>query len=456
MSISRRNLIGTGAGTAALLGSTSLAGAQTGAPGAEVLRAGQPYKGTTLNFISLNYLYSTGIRTLAPAFTEQTGIRVNFELLGTLDNLQKQQLELSTGSSAFDVYQIPPFNRPAYHKSEWLAPLDPFLGDANLTPAAYAFDDFFPISTAQGVSGGKRYDLPIFSATILLYWRRDIFERAGLTKAPATFEEMLETCRILKEKVPDVAPVALRGAAGVEANMWPFPILLYAQGGKFFRDFPKDMRPALSDPATVRAVEMWSTMVRQYGFSGMVNATHEEVIVAMQQGRVAMVMDGHPLANLFLAPDKSQAHGKTNIAPVPRGPAGRFPAFAEHGIGMAKNARNKPAAWEFIKWATSPSVLLELALRTPYVASPRRSTVGDQRYQQKNNLAEGQYLPIVRQMLEERSPVYTPPIPEWGEVGDAISNAISRATIGRQSAADAMKQADGEVDRIMKSAGYYR
>jgi multiple sugar transport system substrate-binding protein len=123
---------------------------------------------------------------------------------------------------------------------------------------------------------------------------------------------------------------------------------------------------------------------------------------------------------------------------------------------MAKNARNKPAAWEFIKWATSQSVLLELALRTPYVASPRRSTVQDTRYQQKNNLAEGQYLPVVRQMLEERSPVYTPPIPEWGEVGDTISSAISRVTIGRQSAADAMKQAEGEVDRILKQAGYYR
>ena len=455
MRLSRRSLLNATAGTAAL--ASSVAQAQTaGTPGAEVLRAGQPYKGTVLNFISLNYLYSTGLRTIVPAFQEATGIRVNFELLGTLDNLQKQQLELSTGSSAFDVYQIPPFNRPAYHKSGWLAPLDPFLSDASLTPAAYAFDDFFPISTAQGVSDGKRYDLPIFSATILLYWRRDIFERAGLTRAPETFDEMLEFCKILKEKVPDVAPIGLRGAAGVEANLWPFPILLYAQGGKFFRDFPKDMRPALSDPETVRAVEMWSTLVRQYGFSGMVNATHEEVIVAMQQGRVAMVMDGHPLANLFLSQDKSQAYGKTSIAPVPRGPAGRFPAFAEHGIGMAKNARNKPAAWEFIKWATSQSVLLDLALRTPYVASPRRSTVQDPRYQQKNNLAEGQYLPVVRQMLEERSPVYTPPMPEWGEVGDTISSAISRATIGRQSAADAMKQASGEVDRILKQAGYYR
>lgn len=456
MDITRRDFMGAATGTALLAAGSGAPRAQASTLGSEVLLPNQPYRGTTLNFISLNYLFSTGIRAVVPAFQEQTGIRVNFELLGTLDNLQKQQLELSTGSSAYDVYQIPPFNRPAYHKAEWLAPLDAFVSNPALTPAAYEFGDFFPISAGQGVSAGRRYDLPIFSATIVLYWRRDVFARAGLTKPPETFDEMLDFCRILRERVPDVAPIGLRGAAGLEANMWPFPILLYGQGGKFFRDFPRDMRPALTDPNTVKAVEMWSTMVRQYGFPGMVNATHEEVIVAMQQGRVAMVMDGHPLANLFLNPERSQAHGKTGVAAVPRGPAGRFPAFSEHGIGMAKNARNKPAAWEFIKWATSKSVLLDLALRTPYVASPRRSTTENADFQRKNNLAEGEYLPAVKRMLEERSPVYTPPIPEWGEVGDAIGNAISRATVGRQSAADAMRQAEGEIDRMLRQAGYYR
>lgn len=456
MRITRRNFMSVATGTAMLAAGARSGRAQSSSVGADVLLPGMPYKGTTLNFISLNYLFSTGIKTVLPAFQDQTGIKVNFELLGTLDNLQKQQFELSTGSSAYDVYQIPPFNRPAYQKSDWLAPLDPFIKDPKLTPAAYEFNDFFPISVSQGMFDGKRYDLPIFSATILLYWRRDIFAKAGLTKPPATFDEMMETCRILRERVPEVAPIGLRGAAGVEGNLWPFPILLYAEGGKFFKDFPNDMRPALSDPKTVKSVEMWSKLVRDYGFPGSVNATHEEVIVAMQQGNVAMVMDGHPLANLFLNPEKSKAYGKTSIAPVPRGPAGRFPAFAEHGIGMAKNARNKPAAWEFIKWATSKGVMLDLALRTPYVASPRRSTVDNADFQKKNNLADGEYLPIVRQMLEERSPVYTPPIPEWGEVGDAISNAISRATIGRQSAADAMRQADGEVERILKQAGYLK
>jgi ABC-type glycerol-3-phosphate transport system substrate-binding protein len=466
MQLTRRTFLGFAVTGGLTLGGmpSRPGGAQTTAPGAgaagtgpglEILRPGKPYRGTTLNFISLNYTYSQGLKQIVAAFQEATGITVNFELLGTLDNLQKQRIELSTGSSAFDIYQVPPFNRAEYHKAGWLAPLDAFLGDERLTPKSWDVADFFPVSLAEGVYKGVRYDLPIFSATIVLYYRRDVFDRLGIKSPPGTFDELLEVCRTIKRQGGDIAPIGLRGAAGPEANMWPFPILLYAYGGKFFRDFPRDMHPALTDPGTVKAVEVWATLVREYGFPGAVNATHEELIVTMQQGKVAMVLDGHPLAGVFLHPEKSQAYGKTGVAPVPGGPAGRFPAFSEHGIAIAKNAKNKEAAWEFLKWATSKGALLEVALKTPYVAATRRSVVDHPKYREKYNYADGQFLNVTREMLEARAPTYLPPVPEWNELADIIGNAVSKATLGQLSPAEAMQRAQTEVDRAMRRAGYY-
>ncbi|MDA8218695.1 MAG: extracellular solute-binding protein [Dehalococcoidales bacterium] len=429
--------------------------APSGVPGAEVLRPGQPYKGTTINYISLNYTYSQGLKTIIQGFQEATGMTVNMELLGTLDNFQKQRLELSVGSSKYDVYQVPPFNRAEYQKADWLAPLGALVGDENLTPKAWDMGDFFPVSLEQGMYEGKRLDLPIFSATIIFYYRKDVFESAGIQGPPATFDELLTVCDKLKKQGTDVSPIGLRGAPGIEANMWPFPILLYSYGGNFFKDFPKDMRPALTEPGSIKSVEVWTKLVTEYGFPAMVNATHEELIVAMQQGKVAMVLDGHPLAGVFLDKEKSKAYGKTGVAPIPSGPAGRFPAFSEHGIAIAKNAKNKEAAWEFVKWATSRDVLVEVALQTPYVAATRRSAIENPKYQEKYNYADGEFLKVTKQMLEERKPTYVPPIPEWAEVGDVIGNAVSKATLGQVSAADAMKQAEAEVDRILKQAKYY-
>lgn len=423
--------------------------------GSDVLREGRPYEGTTINFISLNYTFSQGLSQLAPEFEEATGIKVNFDLLGTLDNIQKQRLELSAGNGDLDVYQIPPFNRTEYHRAGWLEPLDKYISDPELTPAAWNPDDFFEVSVSQGKFEGSQLDLPIFAATIVLYWRKDVFEAAGIEGPPETFEDLMAAVQAIRENVPDVSPIGLRGAPGIEANMWPFPIFLYSYGGAFFEDFPSDMTPKLNTPEAVEAVEAWATLVREYGFPGMVNATHEELIANMQQGNVAMVLDGHPLAGVFLNRENSQSYGKTGVAPIPAGEAGRFPAFSEHGIAIAQNSRNKEAAWEFVKWATSQDVMLRIAIDGNYVAATRQSVIADAAYQAKYDFADGQLLSATRQMLEERKPTYIPAIPEWGELADVIGNQVSRATLGEITAADAMERANEEVEAVLRRAGYY-
>lgn len=451
----RREALVAGTAGAVILASgvSHNAGAQT--VGGSVLRAGRPLAGKTVSFISLNYTYSAGLKALAPEFEKATGIKVNFDLLGTLDNIQKQRLELSAGSGGLDVYQIPPFNRTEYHRAGWLEPLNKYMDAPGSTTAAWDKADFFPVSLEQGMFKGQQLDLPIFAATIVLYWRKDVFEKAGLSGPPKTLDDMLAAAKVIKEKVPDVAPIGLRGAPGIEANMWPFPIFLYSYGGSFFKNFPSDMHPTIDEKGGIDGLSVWSTMVREYGFPGMVNATHEELIVNMQQGRVAMVLDGHPLAGVFLNKEKSKSYGKTGVAPIPSGPAGLFPAFSEHGLAIAKNSGNKEAAWEFVKWATSKEVQLRIAIDGNYVAATRRSVVGDPAYLAKYNFADGELLQATRQMLELRKPTYIPAVPEWGQLADVIGNQVSRATLGGTSPAEAMKATAKGMDVILRRAGYY-
>jgi len=40
-------------------------------PGLEILRPGKPYRGTTVNFISLNYTYSQGLKQIVAASAGQ-------------------------------------------------------------------------------------------------------------------------------------------------------------------------------------------------------------------------------------------------------------------------------------------------------------------------------------------------------------------------------------------------
>ena len=53
---------------------------------------------------------------------------------------------------------------------------------------------------------------------------------------------------------------------------------------------------------------------------------------------------------------------RSYYALMPAGPAGNFPGSNSHGFGIPAGAKNKEAAWEFIKWAMSKDTLRRIAL----------------------------------------------------------------------------------------------
>jgi len=363
----------------------------------------------------------------------------------------KQVSELSLGGYAYDVVQVPPFNQAQYQSAGWLAPLNGYLDDPLLTPAAYDVDDFFGVGMTTGNRGGVQLTMPIFSATILYYYRTDVFADHGIAGPAKTFEELLDISR--KIDSDDVSGIVLRGVPSIEQNMWPFGLIARAYSS-FFKDYPGDMHPNLTDPAFLEAANLWKELF-QYGPTGMNTFTHEQVILSGQKGLAAQWLDGHPLAGLFLDPERSSVVGKVAAARTPRGPKGWFPAFSEHGIGIAKGSLQKEAAWEFIKWATSKEVELEATQVSQYLAVTRKSVFADPRFREKYSYFDGTFLGISKETLEARS-LYFPPIPEWPTVGHVIGRALSEVTSGQKSAADAFAAANSMVSRIIKNAGYYR
>lgn len=429
--------------------SKALAG-EEGVLGADVLRGGKPYEGVRLRFISLNYLFSQAIQKLVPEFEKGTGIKVDIEMYGTEDNLLKQVSELSLGGYAYDVVQVPPFNQAQYISAGWLTPLNNYLQDPEFTPLSFDVEDFFPAGMEVGRKNGIQYTLPIFSATILYYYRADIFEDYGIGEPAKDFNELLTITQ--KVNSEGISGIVLRGIPSIEENMWPFGLAARAYCGEeaFLKN---DYRPNLTAPCFLEAVNLWKELFK-YGPPGMNTFTHEEVISTAQGGLAAQWLDGHPLAGLFLDPEKSKVIDKLGVAKTPSGPKGWYPALSEHGIGIPKGSLNKDAAWEFIKWATSKEVMLEATQVTQYLSVTRRSAFNNPRYREKYNYFGGTFLKVTEETLNARS-LYFPPILEWPVVGHIIARALSEATSGTKDTAAALKDANSTVERVMKDAGYF-
>src|SRR5258708_19810708 len=58
--------------------------------------------------------------------------------------------------------------------------------------------------------------------------------------------------------------------------------------------------------------------------------------------------------------DESKVKDTSRVVRMPAGPVHDFPASNSQGLGIPKNAKNKKAAWVFIKWPLSPEISIRL------------------------------------------------------------------------------------------------
>lgn len=150
---------------------------------------------------------------------------------------------------------------------------------------------------------GTIYGIPLDMSTVALYYRTDLFEKAGIKEPPKTWEELTADIEKLKK-------------SGVKT---PFSIdwgnldwigyfnFLYQAGGAFYTP---DCKPSLDTPQAEQALSYWIDLHRKYGAPTDTVTTSD----ALDQG-IAMVYGGNWNA-LGIDTSKPAMKGKWAIAPL--------------------------------------------------------------------------------------------------------------------------------------------
>ncbi len=367
----------------------------------------------------------------------------------------KIELELAAGGGAYDAIWATGRGYRRWVTNKWIADLGPFIDNPELTDtASFNFDDFLGGSIRYLTVEGKLHALPILNSTQVLFFRQDIFDKFGIGKPPDTWDELKDIAK--KIHTPEVGAMGMRGSRARGGVMWPFPQIIYSFGGRIVKDFPYDMHPVFDSPEVIKAAEYYADLLQNYGFKGTLSAHYKDVSVAMQQGKMAMLIDGHPGVGPYEDPEKSVVAGKLGFHLVPGGPAGRWPAFGAHGLAIPSGAKNKKAGWEFIKWALSTERQLRGGLEQNEIALTRKSVLLHPDYIKKFNYADGQLMRVLAEQFDKyvRS-FYRPMTAEWGDVEDVTAIAMSKVLAGEESAEKACKDANKQMLEIYKEAGYY-
>ncbi len=410
------------------------------------------FKGTKLNVLGLEQAQAKGLKQLVPEFKKLTGIDVEITTMNQTNTIRKVAAELGGRSSTYDIVFVEGDRVPKYAGAGLLQPMDDYFKDPTLTdPKVLAMDDLIKSTMECFNYGGKQYGMPFFAACVMMYYRKDVFEDKGV-KVPETLDDLLVAAKKIHSK--EMPFIAMRGQAG-HHNIWHWSQFLYGYGGHYFKDFPKDLHPALDSPEAIKATKVYAELMEKYSIPGAANCTYDDVVIAMQQGRVAMVLEGAPLGARILDPERSKVVGKLGFKPVPKGPAGVFPPFTAQAYLINAASKHKKAAYLFLQWYTSFDTLKKISLMTKHVAVTRKSLWNDPDFQKKYGFdyGAGSYLAAFQKTLELGYPQYRPPLKEWPQIVDVVGRAVQETYVGKKTPAQAMKYANKAVEKIMKRSG---
>ena len=420
--------------------------------GAALANPYEEYAGTTLVVNFPAHPHYNAVMQVLPAFTEETGIRVEVDQLQYLKMREKQTLELTKNRGDYDLISYVVFSKADYVFADQLENLARFFMNPKLADPNYDAGDLIDGYVQNiGVAGGKKgylpgptgslFGIPFGSETSVLGYRKDIFEKHGL-EVPETYDELLDIACKIPELEPGMGGMASRAASGHQASH-AFLLHLAPLGGRVFDD---QWEPIVNNEAGVAAANALKTII-DCGVEGSETFGPAEAAASFAQGQSAMFLDSIAFAAGFEDESRSRVAGNVGWALHPMG-VRRGSQTGGFGIGIPKNAQNKEAAFLLMQWLTSKKGDLMVAMAG---GNPSRFST----YENAELNAKYPYSATFGEALKYADPDWRPIIPTWGKINADIGTSLSKVLT---EGADIQETLDGVAERaraIMDEAGYY-
>src|SRR6478735_9168380 len=130
---------------------------------------------TTLTIATVNNGDMIRMQGLTADFTKANpDIKLNWVTLEENVLRQKVTTDIATHGGQYDILTIGTYEVPIWGKKKWLVPLDKLAAD-------YDVDDLLPAIRAGLTVDGKLYAAPFYGESSMIMYRKDLFEKAGLT-----------------------------------------------------------------------------------------------------------------------------------------------------------------------------------------------------------------------------------------------------------------------------------
>ena len=357
----------------------------------------------------------TKLKTLADAFVKANpGVKVSVTPVDWGQAVAKLQTAIAGGTTP-DVSQMGTDMMGQFGATGAFEPV----------PADFDKSQFFEGAWNTNIVNGAAVGVPWYVETRLLYYRKDIATKAGITSPPATWDDLKAMAKALQSKGGAKYGISL----GTKNWQEYFPFL-WSNGGDVVDASGK---PALNSPQAVEALTFYDSFFKE-GLTPKSVPEGFDITPAFVKGDYPMFFSGPWHLGLIKDAGGAGFDDKWAIAPMPKKTSATS-FVGGSNIVVYKNSKNKDAAWAFVKFLSDPTTqalwyktvtdlpAVQSAWQDPAVASdPNVKMFGDQL---KDTKAQ-------------------PATATWSELSSAINDILEKMTTGGiepQAAADQMQQA---------------
>ena len=422
-SITRRHLLGTALG------------------GAAILAAGRSLAaGKTLNVLSHKVhqtVLGTGDGDLLKDWRSANDTDIAWSTFDSNPLQDRLFREASLNSTEFNLgYMVD--NRPTSQIAAMFDPLDGYLKKEPIE----AFDDIAP-GLVQGMTvDGKLIGIPVRHATQGLFYNAALLEEQGISAPPTTLEELVEQAQMLTFTSKSGTRVS---GMVLASDLAVFPVMFArAFGG----DFLTKTFELVPDQA---AMEQGLTVLKNMFDAGSLPRSYattknDDQVTWIQQGRAAFTVLPFARHAQLNNPEQSKFPGKIKAVEFPVSAAlkGKTPmatVVESWGIVIPANSRDKDLSWKFIREVSSKRVTLGMAINGN--GPVRVSTYKDGSFAGKNPLAA-----VEATALANARGAF-PPFPEAARAQSIFLEEVQLAVLGRKPVNEAISSISSRIKPLL-------
>jgi sn-glycerol 3-phosphate transport system substrate-binding protein len=248
-----------------------------------------------------------------------------------------------------------------------IVPIDDYI-KADKDGQAY-MDDMVPAFMGNSKLNGKTWSVPFQRSTVVMYYRKDLFQAAGLdpNKAPANWNELVADGKKLTKA--DGSQWGLEIPS--DGNpYWTLSSLFYQQGAKMNDE--AGTKVFVNTPEVASAMDFFMGLSKTNKIMPTGVIKWADVPNDFIAGKTAMMF--HTTGNITAVKNKLDV-SKWGVAPLPAGSKGFGSPTGGGNLYILKSTKDKQdAAWKFIRFLTDTNRVAQWSADSGYLPYRKSAT----------------------------------------------------------------------------------